>query len=450
MDHLIQFLAQNPHIKYATPASSEFESLRLGYIFNETVIPAIIVRPRSAEDVSALVSLLASNELPFSIRVGGNDLFGRSQVHNAITIDLRDIAYIHVDDGARTARLGGGVLVADLVRELEYRGLVTPTGAIPSVGYVGWATHGGYGLLSAQYGLGADQILGARVVDCRGEIVDANEDMLMAIRGAGGLLGVIVEVTIKVYPLDKVLAGVILYESTDLPATIKHYNDQYRQMKSEGLPSALSLIQSFVNGPTGKALTILFVWASSDIDAGKEWLHKLQSWSPVALSTVAPTTMASFTLASETVVPKHAYGKMYTISVYQLTSEIVDVICKYASLHPNDPATFLGLHELRDCTPQLPATDTVVCARSPHFVFEIGALTTVPDMLDGAIQWGEAFYNAVLNSGSENIVPATYLPLTEPTKVDIKAIYGDKLEFLRDLKQRYDPRNVFKYALVQL
>ncbi|KAJ9232755.1 CAZyme family AA7 [Paecilomyces variotii] len=449
MDHLIQFLAQNPHIRYATPTSSDFESLRLSYIFNNNVIPAIILRPRSTEDVAALVSLLASNELPFSIRVGGHDLFGRSQVHGAITIDLRDIAYIHVDEGACTARLGGGVLVADLVKELESYGLVTPTGTIPSVGYVGWATYGGYGLLSAQYGLGADQILGARVVDCQGEIVDANEDMLMAIRGAGGLLGVIVEVTIKVYPLDKVLAGVILYESTDLPATIKHYNDQYRQMKSEGLPSALSLHQSFVNGPTGKALTILFVWASPDIDAGQEWLHKLQSWSPVALSTVAPTTIASFTLASENVVPKHAYGKMYTVSVYELTPDIMDVICQHASLHPNDPATFLGLHELRDCTPQ-PSTDTVVCTRSPHFVFEIGALTTIPEMLDSAIEWGQAFYSAVLNSGSENIMSSAYLPLTEPAKVDMNAIYGDKLEFLRNMKQRYDPRNVFKHALVQL
>ncbi|KAL1867423.1 hypothetical protein Plec18167_008696 [Paecilomyces lecythidis] len=449
MDHLIRFLAENSHIKYATPSSPEFDSLRLGYILVENVIPAIIVRPQSAEDVAALVSVLTSNDLPFSIRVGGHDLSGRSQVHGAVTIDLRDIAYIHVDDAAHTARLGGGVLIADLIKELEHHGMVTPTGTIPSVGYVGWAAHGGYGFLSTQYGFGADQILGARVVDCHGQILDANEDMLTAIRGAGGLLGVIVEVTIKVYPLDKVLAGVIIYESTDLAATIKHYNDQYRQMKSEGFPSALSLYQSVLNGPTGKAVTILFAWASSDIDAGWKWLHKLQAWSPVALSTVAPTTMASFTLASEQVVPKHAYGTMFTVSVYELTPEIVDVICQYALLHPNDPSTFLGMHELRSCTPQ-PSADSVVCARSPHFMFEIGATAQARDMVDGAIEWGRALHGALLQSQPENIIPSTYLPLTEPALVDIKAIYGNKFEFLRNVKQQYDPRNVFKHALVQL
>ncbi|GAD98753.1 hypothetical protein AOR_1_952034 [Paecilomyces variotii No. 5] len=449
MDRLLQFLAENPHIKYATPTSSEFDSLRLGYIIDENVIPAIIVRPRSAEDVAALIPLLVSNDLPFSIRVGGHELYGRSQVHAAVTIDLRDISYIHVDDDARTARLGGGVLIADLIKELEHHGMVTPTGTIPSVGYVGWAIHGGYGLLSAQYGFGADQILGARIVDCDGQILDANENMLAAIRGAGGLLGVIVEVTIKVYPLEKVLAGLILYESTDLAATIKSYNDQYRQLQSDGLPSALSVYQSFLNGPTGKAVTILFVWASSDIDAGQKWLHKFHTLSPVALSTVTPTSMASFTLASENVVPKHVYGTMFTTSVYELTPEIVDVICQYAALHPDDPATFLGLHELRNCTPQ-PSADSVVCARSPHFVFEIGATAQAPNLADGAIEWGRAFLDAVLKTRPENILPSTYLPLTESAKVNLKALYGDKFEFLRNVKQQYDPRNVFKHALVQL
>lgn len=73
-----------------------------------------------------------------------------------------------------------------------------------SVGYVGWATLGGYGPFSGMYGLGADQIAGARLVDARGELVDANEELLKGIRGGGGIFGVIVELTVKVYPLKEV------------------------------------------------------------------------------------------------------------------------------------------------------------------------------------------------------------------------------------------------------
>jgi FAD/FMN-containing dehydrogenase len=52
--------------------------------------------------------------------------------------------------------------------------------------------------------MGIDQILGAKVVNCKGKIMDADERMLSAIRGAGGTVGVIVELRIKIYPLEKV------------------------------------------------------------------------------------------------------------------------------------------------------------------------------------------------------------------------------------------------------
>jgi len=52
--------------------------------------------------------------------------------------------------------------------------------------------------------MGIDQILGAKVVDHTGKIVNADEKMLCGIRGGGGTLGIIVELTIKIYPLKKV------------------------------------------------------------------------------------------------------------------------------------------------------------------------------------------------------------------------------------------------------
>jgi hypothetical protein len=52
--------------------------------------------------------------------------------------------------------------------------------------------------------MGVDLILGAKLVNHEGRIVEADERMLQAIRGGGGTLGVIVEMRIKVFPLDKV------------------------------------------------------------------------------------------------------------------------------------------------------------------------------------------------------------------------------------------------------
>lgn len=52
--------------------------------------------------------------------------------------------------------------------------------------------------------MGVDQIIEATIINCEGKIVKADESMLQAIRGGGGTLGVIGEMTVKVYALDKV------------------------------------------------------------------------------------------------------------------------------------------------------------------------------------------------------------------------------------------------------
>jgi len=137
------------------------------------------------------------------------------------------------------------------------------------------------------------------------------------------------------------------------------------------------------------------------------------------------------------------------MSLRELTPEVVDIMSKHAPLQPNSPATLLGIHELRACAPQ-PSMNTVVDNRCPHFVMEL--LPTVQDaqLLDAALVWARELYDALMGTDPANIMMYTYLPLTEPDKVNMKGIYGEKYETLKRIKYRYDPENVFKLALVQL
>lgn len=151
----------------------------------------MIVRPRSAEDIARLLTVLTANNPPFSVRGGGHDMYGRSQIHDGIIIDMREISHVEVDRENLTARVGGGVITMSLLRALDAHGVTTPHGITPTVGYTGWAIHGGYRLLGATCGMGADQILGtdqilgAKVIDAKGRICDADETMLTGIRSGG-------------------------------------------------------------------------------------------------------------------------------------------------------------------------------------------------------------------------------------------------------------------------
>jgi FAD/FMN-containing dehydrogenase len=201
---LESFLEAQPTIKYIPPSSPDFPAARK--IFNKSRLdtPLAIVQPQSPSDVAALVKFSKSQSIPFTLRSGGHNLEGRSVAAGALLIDLRALTDVTISPDRKTATVQGGITLEELGAKLWAEGLCTPTGATPSVGYVGWATYGGYGSFSSHWGLGADQILGATVVNPDGEIVTADETLLEGIRGAGGLFGVIIDLTIKIYPITSV------------------------------------------------------------------------------------------------------------------------------------------------------------------------------------------------------------------------------------------------------
>ena len=185
-------------------ASPEFESKRRIYNLDNTATPCAITCPQNAQDVAALVRQCGVSKVPFTIRSGGHDVYGRCIAQSALCIDMRAINFVEIAPDRKSAKIGGGICFRKLLEELSKEGLTTPFGAVPSVGYVGWATLGGYGALSGQCGLGVDQIVGAEVVDANGKIVQADKEMLKGIRGAGGNFGVVVGLQIKLHELRTV------------------------------------------------------------------------------------------------------------------------------------------------------------------------------------------------------------------------------------------------------
>ncbi|KAJ5730837.1 uncharacterized protein N7483_005345 [Penicillium malachiteum] len=449
MDLLRKFLAENSHIQFAASDSPDFADLCSAFIINATKKPSLIVRPRSAEDISGLVSILTTNDIPFTIRGGGHDMFGRSQVDGAVTIDMREICHVHVDSASKTARVGGGIISMNLLKELEKHQMVTPHPVTPSVGYVGWAIHGGYGLLSTKYGLGVDQIVGATVVDANGNILEADERMLTVIRGGGGAVGVIVEVKTKIYPLDQVLAGAIIYQPSELVTGFRDFNTNFQQAKRDGFPPELGIYRFIMNGPTGKAQIVLFLWASSDISEGQKWLSTVSSWAPLGMSTVAPTTIAAFNEVTNSMVPKIAYGTIHAPIFRSLTPEVVDVIGKHALLQPNNPEVLFGIHELRADAP-MSSNGSIFNARQAHVLIEIIPITGSLDTLYETMAWGQNFNDALLATDAANRLSCSYIPLNPTRDLEFKGIYGSQYETLREIKTELDPDNKFKHALVQL
>ena len=108
---------------------------------------------------------------------------------------LKDIEYLrHYTVGnysGAAARIGAGVESWEACNAMAADNFTVVVPEDPTVGYGGgWALGGGYGPLTSQLGLGADQILSLNIVTADGRFVTAdetqNQDLYFALRGGGG------------------------------------------------------------------------------------------------------------------------------------------------------------------------------------------------------------------------------------------------------------------------
>ena len=221
-DLIAKFEEAHPGIELLTPSHAQWKQRRStrGHEGQQHK-PLGIAIPKTVDHVASIVRWAKASSVEITVRTGGNDFYGRNAVDDGLIIDMRDIKSITVADDRKTVTVGGGVISKDLIETLGKEGLVTPTGNTWIVGFVGWATLGGYGPLTNRLGMGFENIVGAEVVNSQGEIVQASEDMLEGIRGMGGNLGIITKLTVKVYPSFKVSR---LSYVKNLPLTAESYS----------------------------------------------------------------------------------------------------------------------------------------------------------------------------------------------------------------------------------
>jgi FAD/FMN-containing dehydrogenase len=145
--------------------------------------------------VAALAQARQGGQL-VAVRGGGHCFAGRSST-TGVVIDVSPMSSVRVD-GDR-AVVGAGTRLAEMYDRLAAHGCTIPAGCGPSVGIAGLTLGGGLGILGRRHGLTCDSLLAATVVLADGRVVDADDDLLWALRG-GGAPGVVTSLTFKTVP----------------------------------------------------------------------------------------------------------------------------------------------------------------------------------------------------------------------------------------------------------
>ncbi|EDU50298.1 FAD binding domain containing protein [Pyrenophora tritici-repentis Pt-1C-BFP] len=114
---------------------------------------AAVVKPTTADDVSATLAQIRKRSIPFTVRGGGHSTSGAASIENGIVIDLSEMRKVTVDPEAKTIAAEGGALWEDVDVEAAKYGLATVGGTVNHTGVGGLTLGGGYGYLTGKYGL---------------------------------------------------------------------------------------------------------------------------------------------------------------------------------------------------------------------------------------------------------------------------------------------------------
>ncbi|HEY8576169.1 MAG TPA: FAD-binding oxidoreductase [Devosia sp.] len=180
--------------------------------------PLFVARVADAPDVADVVDFARRNQLEIAIRSGGHSVCGHSASQDGVVIDLRDLQSLDIDLDEMTVWVGSGLTAGEVSAALDQHRVVVGFGDSAMVGVGGLTLGGGVGYMTRKFGLTIDALVAAEVVTASGNILMVSEtshpELFWALRGGGGNFGVVTRFCFRLNPLPEFTGGPLV-----LPAT---------------------------------------------------------------------------------------------------------------------------------------------------------------------------------------------------------------------------------------
>jgi FAD/FMN-containing dehydrogenase len=196
------------------PGSDAYAKREASYwAANIRLQPSCIIQPRTSQDVSRIIKVLANTDGPVAVRSGGHTQWpGSNDVHEGVTIDLGLMTGVTYDAQQNLALIQPGSRWGDVYEKLLNHSVCVTGGRDGNVGIGGFLTGGGISHYAGLYGLACDTIANFEIVVANGDIIHANatshSDLWTALKGGSGNFGIVTRFDMYAFPAHDLWGGI--------------------------------------------------------------------------------------------------------------------------------------------------------------------------------------------------------------------------------------------------
>lgn len=291
------------HGRLVLPHDPDWHTARMAWQLAVDQRPAAVVHAATAQDVCATV--LAAQQL--GLRVApqgtGHNAAPLGSLHRTILLRTDRLGEVSIDPLTRIARVGAGVRWAQVTDEASKYGLMALAGSAADVGVVGYTLGGGVSWFARSHGLASNQVAAADVVLADGTLVrvdaDNHPELFWALRGGGGVAGIVTALEFRLFPKTEVQAGMLAWPleqaATVLTAWRRWVDDVPDSVTSLGRVLRLPPLPDLPEPLRGRSLVAIEAVCDLPAPQADALLAPLRDLGPF-LDTFAPTAVGDLHL----------------------------------------------------------------------------------------------------------------------------------------------------------
>jgi FAD/FMN-containing dehydrogenase len=374
------------------------------------------------------------------VRGGAHSFAGTGVCNGGLVIDLCLMKGIRVDPVRRTVRAEGGVKWGEFDCETQAFGLATIGGTVADTGIAGLTLGGGLGWLGYTYGLVCDNLLSVDLITAEGQVRIASDtehpDLFWGVRGGGGNFGVVTSFEYRLYPVGPVLAGLVFHPFAQAKEVLQFYRDFSRATHEE-----VTTYAGLLTSTDGAKMVAIGVCYSGPLAEGERLIAPVRQFGPPLADQIrlmAYTELQS--LFDAAYPPRHQYYQKDHF-LREISDDAIDILVDHFANVPSP----LSLPFFQQSGGAMQRGSTAYAHRDAFYNLVLSAQWRDPMESERHVRWTRELWQALRPCATGGVYVNHIGREDEDGADQVRAAYGTNYRRLAELKQKYDPTNLFRH-----